>query len=447
MIAPSLTGTHFRIAIAPPAPPHPDRDRYTGTRASDPTADIDAIQTLHRIAPPDPDADGTGVAVAVIDSGIDERHDVFRSRNTPIEHLDHTNSGTTTDRVGHGTAVASLIARLAPGAALYSQRIFDRSGTTRGDALSSALDACEDFLATNPSTPLIVNFSLGTNQRVPALDQRINSLVEQGAIVIAASGNSGTLGGSPATAKRCISIGACDTGGELAAFSAANLTRASPEVSMIGTNVQLARAAGTDMGRRLSPAWVQASGTSFSAPEASALAARALSADRHNTQSDLRNGLMGTARDVDSDTERDGAGITDWRGASDTLVPDPEDHTPERSIEEWLADRLRSEHGEHNVERQHRFPDGRKADLLVHTREADECWELENDSGSVVNGSGQAAHYRQARVEEIDGKRNVRAVLGVPTGHIDAAERTLLRKRGIEVVELRVPDDVSIQGV
>src|SRR5690606_27651641 len=94
--------------------------------------------------------DGTGVTVAVLDSGIDTGHPDLDEGVVTLEQ-DFTGSGSTTDVLGHGTHVASIIAGtgeasdgetrgVAPGARLLNARVLNDEG--QGEE-SWAIDAME----------------------------------------------------------------------------------------------------------------------------------------------------------------------------------------------------------------------------------------------------------------------------------------------------------------
>src|SRR5436305_13508525 len=57
--------------------------------------------------------DGTGVGIAVLDSGIDAKHTAFLNNNNGVRVVvsrDFTGEGRTDDPYGHGTHVASIAA-------------------------------------------------------------------------------------------------------------------------------------------------------------------------------------------------------------------------------------------------------------------------------------------------------------------------------------------------
>lgn len=259
---------------------------------------IEDIKELHNVDKDD--FTGDGITVAVMDSGLDDSHPVFDGVET--EFYDYTNSGKGDD-VGHGTAVAGLIATLAPDAKIIAQRIFGDSGSTGWEPIRKAYDA----LIENSDNVDIVNMSWGARGRVAAIDSKHNELVSSGVRDVVAAGNTGDTGGSPATADKAFSVGATTEDGKMTRFSSYNPDRDNPDVSAIGKNNKLARADGTSMGRVIDEDWVKASGTSFSAPIVSAFVAQYMEAGGENEVEDFEK----YARDIPQ-TGEDGEGIADY---------------------------------------------------------------------------------------------------------------------------------------
>src|SRR5215813_5392963 len=99
-------------------------------------------------APGAPAADGRGVTIAILDSGISANHPDFAGTNNKsrvIAAVDFTGSNTTGDQYGHGTGVAGMAAGngatsngyegnyagSAPGANLVDVRVLDNTGVGR----------------------------------------------------------------------------------------------------------------------------------------------------------------------------------------------------------------------------------------------------------------------------------------------------------------------------
>jgi|GEM_PF-1847201 len=266
------------------------------------TATIEDIYRLHDAAP-DPDATGDGVTVAVMDSGVDTNHPVFDG--VTVRQHDFTGNGEG-DEVGHGTATAGLVARLAPDAEIVSLRIFGDSGRTGMKPISEAYD----WLISHADEVDICNFSWGASQNVPPLNAVHESAIRAGVQDVVAAGNTGDHGGSPATAPNAFSVGALTVDGEVTRFSSYDPNRDNPDVSALGKDLRLPRADGTSMGHVIDDEWVKASGTSFSAPITAGLAARY----RSSRDGDVPTRFESTARDIKG-TPEDGAGIVDYGAA------------------------------------------------------------------------------------------------------------------------------------
>ncbi len=113
---------------------------------------------------------GSGVRVAVLDTGIVAAHPAFAGRLLPgRDFVDGDNDpaevGTMADPgYGHGTHVAGLVALAAPGARIMPVRVLDRAGRGNHWVLAEALAWAVDPDG-NPATDdgaHIVNMSLGS---------------------------------------------------------------------------------------------------------------------------------------------------------------------------------------------------------------------------------------------------------------------------------------------
>ena len=121
---------------------------------------------------------GSGVRVAVLDTGIDRKHPVFAGRLVKgYDFVDGDNDpsemGSAADAAfGHGTHVAGLVALVAPGAKIMPLRVLDPAGMGNawviGQAVLHAVDPDGDP-ATNDSAR-VVNLSLGSTSRTEMLD-------------------------------------------------------------------------------------------------------------------------------------------------------------------------------------------------------------------------------------------------------------------------------------
>ena len=182
--------------------------------------------------------DGTGIGIAVLDSGIDTTHTTFLDRNNTLRVVyskDFTGENRTDDPFGHGTHVASIVAGngrisraeyigVAPNANVINLRVLNSQGTGRVSNILSALDwVYQNRAAYNIR---VVNASLGTaaveSYKNDPVCKAVRKLVDAGVVVVAAAGNNGKdsagqkLYGaihSPGTEPSAITVGAANTFG------------------------------------------------------------------------------------------------------------------------------------------------------------------------------------------------------------------------------------------
>ena len=134
------------------------------------------------------DKTGSGVSIAVIDSGVHASHPHVNGVAGGVgidpsgnEHDDFV------DRLGHGTAVAAAIKEKAPDSELYAVKVFDEELSTNAKVLVRAID-----WASSRGVRLI-NLSLGTAkaEREEMLQSAVDRAGERGSFVVAASSHDG----------------------------------------------------------------------------------------------------------------------------------------------------------------------------------------------------------------------------------------------------------------
>lgn len=178
-----------------------------------------------------PSVDGSGVRVAVVDTGVDAQHPDLADSVTEVRSVVPL-SPSGTDRSGHGTHVAGIIAGrgvvdgrfrgIAPGASLLVIKAFHQLG--RGysdDAARAVLDAVEAGVD-------IINYSASFEPsggpppwkwpRAPrdVLSRAVEHAIQSGVLVIAAAGNAGPRPGSvgrPAVLSAALAVGSLDWNG------------------------------------------------------------------------------------------------------------------------------------------------------------------------------------------------------------------------------------------
>ncbi len=173
--------------------------------------------------------DGTGVTVAVIDTGIDYTHPELPLGTKTInlyDAIDH--DGDAQDGYGHGTPVAGIIAGLqsgvARGAKVAAVRVLDNRGEGTDANVLEGLDAVlASVTAGNPHGIRVVNMSLGgyfddtkppepgsCDAQAPDYKAAFDLLSQAGVLVVAASGNGGCTNGIvlPACVSNALAVGA-----------------------------------------------------------------------------------------------------------------------------------------------------------------------------------------------------------------------------------------------
>lgn len=269
--------------------------------------------------------DGSGVTVAVLDTGIDTTHPDLDGGVVVLER-DFTGSGTPVDQAGHGTHVASIIAGsgeasggvyrgVAPGAHLLNGRVLNAQG--QGET-SWVIDAME-WAASNGAD--IINMSLGvrgeyTDGTDPGA-MAVNSISERyGTLVVIAAGNEGSyMPGTvttPGTADRALTVGAVDDNDAIASFSSIGPRfgdgAVKPDVVAPGTDIIAARAAGTNPPFPVDDYYTFDSGTSMAAPHVAGAAAIVKSARPTLSGDALKQVLMSSAQPAGNPVFSEGAG-------------------------------------------------------------------------------------------------------------------------------------------
>lgn len=175
---------------------------------------------------------GSGVTVAVLDSGVVDHPSL---RNASITHIDLVEDGQAFH--GHGTAMTSLIAGddpniagISPASKIVDIRVADPQGNSNTALLASGI------IRAIESGAKVINISLGSSQASPVLEQAVQYAISRGAVIIAAAGNEQSNALSyPAAYSGVVSVAAIDATGTQAWFSNSGqgLTLAAPGVGIV----------------------------------------------------------------------------------------------------------------------------------------------------------------------------------------------------------------------
>lgn len=170
-----------------------DRYRTWKWGSSDPASyvDQDAFDQVN-LAPVAGQYEGTGVIVAVLDTGIDATHPVFEGRLLPGRDLvdgdDVPEEGLVDGlaggfAVGHGTHVSGIVTRIAPQSKLLPVRVLDVDGRGNTYDLAYAIDWAVENGAD------VINMSLGCDFDATVLADAVARAQSNGVVIVAAAGN------------------------------------------------------------------------------------------------------------------------------------------------------------------------------------------------------------------------------------------------------------------
>lgn len=143
-----------------------------------------------------PNFDGSGVTIAVLDTGVASVSRLGSRRLPQIDVLGDGETGdpyrdASGDPVGHGTAVAALAAGqdlgLATGAEVLPIRVCDADGLCL--ASDVLLGVCSALAHVPPEDGLVLNLSLGGDSEARILSLLLAEAAERGAVIVAAAGN------------------------------------------------------------------------------------------------------------------------------------------------------------------------------------------------------------------------------------------------------------------
>ncbi|MFH2204809.1 MAG: S8 family peptidase [Elusimicrobiota bacterium] len=210
--------------------------------------------------------EGSGVRVAVIDTGVDFNHPDLQANYKGGYNAVDADKPPLDDH-GHGTHVAGTIAAVkdgkgvvgvAPQAHIYAVKVLDKDG---GGSLTSIVKGL--VWAANNNIQ-VANMSLGAPMGSIFMRLAVKYATSKGVAIIAAAGNSGGAVGYPAAYEDTIAIAASDSSDRVASFSSRG-----EQVDFIAPGVDVNS---TVVGGK----YARYSGTSMATPHAAGLAALAV---------------------------------------------------------------------------------------------------------------------------------------------------------------------------
>ncbi|MBE0416926.1 MAG: S8 family peptidase [Coriobacteriia bacterium] len=248
---------------------------------------------------------GTGVKVAIIDTGIDSTHSDLRANLLGGVNTINPKKSWNDDN-GHGTHVAGIVAAedntfgvvgVSHSAGLYAVKVLDRNGSGWLSDVIEGLQWAKDNGAG------VVNMSLGTSSNVQSFHDAVIELYNAGIVQVAAAGNSGPGDGTvsyPAAYAEVIAVAATDS------------SDGQPYWSSRGPEVDLAAPGASIYSTYRGDTYATLSGTSMAAPHVAGAVALLLQLKSGLTPDEVKADLQSTAEWLSGLTaNQQGAGLVD----------------------------------------------------------------------------------------------------------------------------------------
>jgi len=315
------------------------------------TSLIDSVPLIGASELWDAGYNGTGVEIAILDTGIDETHpDLDDLDDDPgttdpkvIREIDFTDDHTTDDLFGHGTHCAGIAAGtgyasgggnkgVAPGALLWNVKVLNRYGSGLTSWIIDGIEYAAygpDGMANTGDEADVISMSLGEapTDGTDPLSLAVDAAVDAGVVVVIAAGNDYDYFqvSSPGSARNVITVGASDKYDELAYFSSKGPTidlRVKPDV--LAPGVQINSSVPYEI---YSNYYQPMSGTSMATPHVAGTAALMLQKGvpaGWTAPEYIKNALISTAVDLGYDVYAQGGGrIYVPSAASTEILVDP----------------------------------------------------------------------------------------------------------------------------
>ena len=257
-------------------------------------ADVDAVEAWDI-------ADGKGIKVAIVDSGVVMDHEDISSKVVARANFSDKTIAVPADydRYGHGTHVAGIVAAkhnsvgvagVCPDCTILDAKVLNDSGAGSSSSVAKGVD----WAVANGAK--VINMSLGQRVSSRTLETAVKNAWNKGVVIVAAAGNAGTQAQIyPGAYSKVIAVAATDNKDVKAPFSSYGkwVDVAAPGVDVYSTfpnhefvlGVQNNRHTGYDM----------ASGTSMASPIVAGIAALVWSADDDATNASVREDIESTA--------------------------------------------------------------------------------------------------------------------------------------------------------
>lgn len=255
----------------------------TGQTGGTPDADVDAFAAW------DVTQGSASVAVAILDTGIDQGHVDLAGK--VVKSVNFTSSPTVEDRYGHGTHVAGIVAATTnngigvagtcPSCVLYNVKVLGDDGAGSWGNIAAGINWALDNGAK------VINLSLGGSSGSTSLQSSINNAWAKGVVIVAAAGNSNTSARFyPAYYNNTVAVAATTSRDLRASYS------------NYGSWVDVAAPGDTILSTTMNSTYGTKNGTSMAAPHVAGLAGLLWSTSYGTSNSSVRSRLESTTDSI-----------------------------------------------------------------------------------------------------------------------------------------------------
>jgi subtilisin family serine protease len=280
---------------------------------------------------------GSGVTVAIIDTGIDYRHSALGSGFGPGFKVKGgwdfvNNDADPLDDHGHGTHVAGIVAGqsdvitgVAPDVSLIAYKVLGSTGSGSESNVMAAVERAADPNQDGNTADHVdvANLSLGGsgNPDDPG-SVAIDNATAAGVTFAIAAGNSGSSFhtiSSPGTSRSAITVGASDLADAITSFSSRG-----PNMKNLAVKPDVVAPGLAILSSYLGNSYVTLSGTSMATPHVAGAAALLKSLHHDWTPAQIKLALMNNATFLHDEIMAGGAGRIDvFAAATGTIRIDP----------------------------------------------------------------------------------------------------------------------------
>jgi len=229
---------------------------------------------------------GSGVIVAVLDTGVNINHPDLKGRIEQCEDFTNLSSpivnNSCDDKNGHGTHVAGIIAAdagadklgiygVAPEAEIFAYKVCGANGSCYADDIAVGLKTAISQGAN------IVNMSFGTDKDISLIRNAVNDAWSKGVLLVAAAGNDGPFPDSidyPGAYASVVAVGAVNKSLKVTKWSSRGINSLTDPEKINDGDIEFAAPGDAIESTWNNGGYVVLSGTSMASPFVAGLAAK-----------------------------------------------------------------------------------------------------------------------------------------------------------------------------